>query len=155
MITKIKSKREFSAGGVVYRQLKTKNKKLKIEWLICKHSGYHKWVLPKGLVEKGESLEETALREVEEECGVKAKIIAKLKEPESYVYTMEGVRIFKRVDYFLMEYVSGKIKDHSWEMEAVAWLEFDQAYERLSFPGAKQALKNAQKILKEQKRQSR
>ncbi|PIX30866.1 NUDIX hydrolase, partial [Candidatus Berkelbacteria bacterium CG_4_8_14_3_um_filter_39_27] len=109
------SKSEFSAGGAVFRKRKTKNEKLKTEWLVCKHSGYHKWVLPKGLVEKGEGLEETAVREVGEECGIKAKIIAKIPEPEKYIYTMNNVKIFKMVNYFLMEYVSGDIVNHDFE----------------------------------------
>ena len=61
---------EISAGGVVYR--KTGDK---IEFILGKHSGYHKWVLPKGLVERGESQTEAAVREVEEEVGVKAQIV--------------------------------------------------------------------------------
>ena len=134
------AKREFSAGGVVYKRDK---------WLVCKHSGYHKWVLPKGVVEKGESLRETAVREVEEECGIKTKIIAKIKEPEKYVYTLEGVKVFKQVDYFLMEYVSGDIKDHDWEMEEVEWLEFDKARKRLNFPAARKVMDKAKKLREE------
>ena len=61
---------EVSAGGVVYRKLGDS-----CEFLIGKHSGYHKWVLPKGLVESGESYPETAEREVFEEVGVRAKVV--------------------------------------------------------------------------------
>ena len=134
-----KSKKEFSAGGVVYKGGK---------WLVCKHSGYHKWGLPKGLIEEGESLEETAVREVEEECGVKTKIIGKIPEPEKYVYVFDDVKVFKEVTYFLMEYVSGDVKDHDWEMEEVEWLEFDEAVERMDFPGAKDVLKKARELKK-------
>src|SRR3989304_7357914 len=82
-MTKSSFKREFSAGGVVYRNPQTPlrqhsgqaNSKFQIKWLIGKHSGYHKWVLPKGLIEKGEQGWETALREVEEEMGVKARLV--------------------------------------------------------------------------------
>ncbi|MEA3355311.1 MAG: NUDIX domain-containing protein [Patescibacteria group bacterium] len=138
-----KSKREFSAGGVVYLPAQAgKNDK----WLVCKHSGYHKWGFPKGLVEEGESLKDTALREVEEECGVKAKMIDKVSEPEKYVYVFNGVKVFKQVNYFLMEYVSGDIKNHDWEMEEVEWLEFDKAKKRLDFSGAKEVLDKAKKL---------
>ena len=116
-------------------------------WLVAKHSGYHKWVLPKGLVEPGEKLEQTAVREVEEEAGIKTKIIAKIPEPEKYIYTMNGVKIFKVVTYFLMEYVSGDIKNHDFEMEEVEWLEFDEAKKRLDFSGAKAVLEKAKKLL--------
>ena len=81
---------EVSAGGVVYR--KTQDK---LEFLIGKHSGYHKWVLPKGLVEKGESREEAAVREVEEEVGVVAKIteISPIKIIEYYYFAdLETIR---------------------------------------------------------------
>lgn len=114
---------------------------------MCKHSGYHKWVLPKGLVEEGEKLEETAVREVEEECGIKTRVLAKIPEPEKYIYTMNGVKIFKMVSYFLMEYVSGDIKNHDFEMEEIEWLPFDEARERLNFHGAKEVLDKARELL--------
>lgn len=75
---------EVSAGGVVYRTVpeisnqKFSNSQIKYEFLIGKHSGYHKWVLPKGLVERGESYTETAEREVEEEVGVVARVVGGL-----------------------------------------------------------------------------
>lgn len=70
-------KREFSAGCVVFKKPKTKNQKPKTLFLLGKHSGYHKWVLPKGLIEEGEKGWQTAVRETEEEMGVKCRIIEK------------------------------------------------------------------------------
>ncbi|MBU1323085.1 NUDIX domain-containing protein [Patescibacteria group bacterium] len=142
------SKREFSAGGVVY-----KKEDGQILWLVCKHSGYHKWVLPKGLVEEGEGLEETAVREVEEECGIKTKVVAKIPEPEKYIYTMNNVKIFKMVNYFLMEYVSGDIVNHDFEMEEVGWFKFEEAKEKLNFHGAKKVLEKARDLLIEKENQ--
>lgn len=49
------SRDEVSAGGVVYRRLGEK-----IEVLVCKDAGYHRWVLPKGLVAAGETYEQAA-----------------------------------------------------------------------------------------------
>jgi len=144
------AKREFSAGGVVY-----KKRKGGVGWLVCKHSGYHKWVFPKGLVEEGEKVRQTAVREVEEECGIKTRIVGKIPEPEKYIYAFEGTKIFKIVEYFLMEYVSGDIKDHDWEMEEVEWLEFEAARERLDFSGAKKVLDKAKKLLEEKEKQLR
>lgn len=150
-MAKKKSKREFSAGGVVYR----KREKGEIEWLICRHSGHHKWIFPKGLYEKGEKAEETALREVEEECGIKAKIVAKIKEPEKFVYQFKGTLIFKHVVYFLMEYVSGRTKDHDWEVEELAWLPYNQALKELEFKGTKKVLEAAKKLLEETEKQEK
>ena len=141
-------KREISAGGVVYRKLKVKSEKSKILWLVCKHSGYKKWVLPKGLINEGEMAEAAAVREVQEETGVKARIVAKIKPVEKYTYTLNGERVFKIVQYFLMEYVSGDVADHDWEMEEVEWLEFGEAYKRLDFSGQKRTLKLGEKMVK-------
>lgn len=137
-------KREFSAGGAVYKQDGDE-----VLWLVCQHSGYHKWVLPKGLIDTGEKAEETAMREVEEETGIKAKIIAKIPDPEKYIYAMNGVKIFKMVQYFLMEYVSGDIKNHDFEMEAVEWLPYEEALAKLNFHGAKKVLERAIRELNE------
>lgn len=145
-----KTKREFSAGGAVY-----KKDGAKILWLVCQHSGYHKWVLPKGLIDPGEKTEETAIREVEEECGIKTKIVAKIPEPEKYIYTMNGEKIFKLVQYFLMEYVTGDIANHDFEMEAVEWLTYDKALGRLNWHGAKEVLTKAKKLLEEKAKQPR
>jgi 8-oxo-dGTP pyrophosphatase MutT (NUDIX family) len=67
-------KREFSAGCVVF-----KKEKENLFFLLGKHSGYHKWVLAKGLIEKGEKGPQTAKRETKEELGVSVKL--KNKKP--------------------------------------------------------------------------
>src|SRR3990172_8585572 len=64
---------ETSAGGVVYRTRWLEDRK-EIEFLIVQHSGHHRWVLPKGWIEKGETKEKTAVREVREEAGVEAEV---------------------------------------------------------------------------------
>src|SRR5689334_14317844 len=110
----MKSRNELSAGGVVYRRVNDS-----LEVLICKAASYHKWVLPKGLIDKGESVEQAALREVKEEVGVTAHIVAPLGTPEKYIYSLHGMRIFKTVSYFLMEYDSGDETQHDHEMEEV------------------------------------
>ena len=135
-------RREISAGGAVYRKTDKK-----ILWLVCKHSGYKKWVLAKGRIDGQDTMKETAVREVEEETGVRAKIVGKVRPVEKYTYTLKGERIFKIVEYFLMEYVAGDTADHDWEMEEVEWLKFDEAYKRLDFPGQKQVLKRAQEMV--------
>lgn len=136
------SRIETSAGGVVYRK-----KKDAIEVLICKHSGYHKWVLPKGLIEKGEKPEETAIREVEEETGIRGRVVQEIGEPESYVYTFNGLKVFKKVHYYLMEYDRGSTKSHDFEMEEVEWMDIDEAIARMGFDGAKNVLRRAKELL--------
>lgn len=138
---------EHSAGGIVYRPLATRHAPRAILWLICKHSGYHKWVLPKGIVEAGEKPEEAAVREVEEETGVMAKILKKITPDVRYKYTKNGTLINKSVEFFLMEHVSGDIKNHNWEMEGVRWASKDEALKSLAFPTEQRVLRTAIKQL--------
>lgn len=138
------SRDEVSAGGVVYRRAENG-----IEVLICKDAGYHRWVLPKGWVNKGESHEQTAVREVREETGISARIVAALGDPEKYVFIARGVRVFKTVYYFLMEYESGTTADHDHEMEAVEWQPMDTAIDMMGYQGAKNVLLRAKTLLQE------
>jgi 8-oxo-dGTP pyrophosphatase MutT (NUDIX family) len=160
-------KQEYSAGGCVYRL--GEGKRL---WLLGVHSGYHKWVLPKGLIEAGETAPVTALREVEEEMGVKAKIIGKepifiekytyqadfkeetgsrrrvatYQENPSFAKASEGQRavVNKTVTFYLMEWVEGDPKNHDFEMEEAGWFGYEEALGKLSFEGEKAALRLAQ-----------
>ena len=146
---------EVSAGGVVYRRDGDK-----ILFLIGKHSGYHKWVLPKGLVEKGESQMEAAVREVEEEVGVVAKIVdmSPLKIIEYYYFADMGeiinknphtedtvrrvkkyqedgggkTRVHKQVLFYLME-MDHDLGSAGWEMEDRKWVTYDEGSKLLEF----------------------
>lgn len=96
-------KHEFSAGGIV---IKIINKTTYI--LLAQHSQHHGWVFPKGLIGdevENESREEAAVREVEEETGVEAKITAQLS-PTKYQYQYNSEERCKTVFYFIMEYIS-------------------------------------------------
>ena len=133
-------KREFSAGGIVLRQAQDKFSKNKWEVLLTKHSQNHHWGFPKGLIEEGQTIEETAIREVKEEGGVEAKILGRVGYSK-YIYTFEKEKIFKVVTYFLMTYISGDPKDHDFEMEDAGWFLPEEALKTLSFSQDKNLLK--------------
>ncbi|MBM3283528.1 NUDIX domain-containing protein [Candidatus Gottesmanbacteria bacterium] len=144
--------REFSAGGIVYKRkaLSGKQKDNDVVWLIAQHSQHKGWVFPKGLIgdsKKGESSEETAVREVKEETGVEANIVKKLKKPATYFYVWQGEKRFKTVYYFLMEYISGDIKNHDFEMSQVEWLPTVEVEKRLTYKSDKIAFKQALELL--------
>ncbi|MEH0153943.1 NUDIX hydrolase [Limibacter armeniacum] len=61
-----------------------------------------KWDLPKGHVEKGEKLEETAVREVEEECGISVELGEKLGETW-HTYVLKGRDVLKCTHWYSME----------------------------------------------------
>ena len=135
---------ETSAGGVVYKK---ENGQVFI--LLTQHSAHHGWGFPKGLVDSGEDRKTTALREVNEEGGVQAKIIADLPSAE-YFYKLEGETIKKKVFYFLMEYLSGDPEDHDWEMEAADWVPLEKVGDTLSFNSDKKIFQEAVKRLKQE-----
>ena len=137
---------EVSAGGVVYKKAGAKTL-----WLICKHSGYHRWAFPKGLIEAHEDKAAAALREVKEETGITARIITEISEPERYTYTFNDESVSKTVHYFLMKYESGDTADHDWEMEDVQWVCAEEAEKLLHFDGAKKTLKQAVALLSTRK----
>ena len=73
-----------------------------VEVLVTQHSKHKGWDFPKGHREIYESEEQTALREVEEETGIKAEIIEKVGKTQ-YFYYEEGSRVLKTVVFYLMK----------------------------------------------------
>ena len=90
------------------------------------------WTLPKGTPKRGESTEETALREVAEETGLQVRITAPLESIE-YSFVQSGTRIQKTVHYFLMVPVGGDLSRHDKEFDQVRWIDFDEAPTILTF----------------------
>lgn len=82
-----------AAGGLV--------KNNKNEYLFIKRLG--KWDLPKGKLEKGEVMKETAVREVEEECGVKVDVLGKKIKSTYHSYIMFDELIIKKTNWYEME----------------------------------------------------
>ena len=173
---------EVSAGGVVFRTVgKLRKPDVQsvrspdlIQFLVGKHSGYHKWVLPKGLVEQGESYMEAAVREVEEEVGVSARVVAispiktieydyfadlasklgvgaggEMTERRVKRYQEDGgdkVGVHKKVVFFLMA-LSYELPSHGWEMEARKWVSYEEGMRLLSFESEREVLESAMKDL--------
>lgn len=136
-------KTEFSAGGIVYKKAGKE-----IFWLVVQHSQHKGWIFPKGLIGdniEGETKDQTAVREVEEEGGVKAKIVLDQPFSTSYIYTFSGQKIFKTVYFYLMEYVSGDINDHDAEVSEVKWLNTKDVIKQLSFRADREMFERALK----------
>jgi 8-oxo-dGTP pyrophosphatase MutT (NUDIX family) len=138
-------RREFSAGGVVVRRLRG-------GWRLAaiRPAGKNNvWALPKGLIGRGESAADTAVREVQEETGVQAKLVEKLGDVR-YVYTWKGQRVFKVVSFFLFRYARGRLGDlpaaHRHEVAETAWLPLTDAPRLLSYGGEREMAERALQI---------
>lgn len=143
---------QTSAGGIVYKKIR--NSKFEIRnylWLICQHSQHKGWVFPKGLVgdkDLTESLETAALREVEEEGGVKTKIVNNKPIKTFYSYRFSDCLIKKTVYYFLMKYVSGNPSNHDWEMSEAKFVSKEEIEKTLTYSSDKHAFQEALDFLK-------
>ena len=116
-----------SAGGIVYRHGPGG-----LEIVVCGRDGDGVWGLPKGTPAPGESLEQTALREVTEETGLQVRIVRKVGVVE-YWFSREGVRYHKWVHHYLMEAIGGNTEDHDVEYDRVEWLPVEGALTTLTF----------------------
>ncbi len=90
------------------------------------------WTLPKGTPDRGETIEQTAIREVGEETGLEVRITGPLDKIE-YSFVQSGTRIHKTVHYFLMEPTGGDLSRHDREFDQVRWIPFDDAGSVLTF----------------------
>ncbi|MBI2405626.1 NUDIX domain-containing protein [Candidatus Microgenomates bacterium] len=133
--------RQFSAGGAVYREEGKAH-----EWLIIRPAGRDSWRLPKGIIDKGETSLEAAQREVQEEAGVETEVLGKIGQ-DKYFYRLGKDRFYKTVTYFLMRYLQEAKGPISFETEEVAWLPFEEAQTKLTFPGEKGILQKAHKMV--------
>jgi 8-oxo-dGTP pyrophosphatase MutT (NUDIX family) len=106
------------------------------------------WTLPKGTPDSGETVEETALREVGEETGLEVRILAPLPSIE-YEFVQDGTRIHKTVHYFLMEPTGGDLARHDHEFERVRWIAFDDAGALLSFATERDLVASAAERVRE------
>lgn len=139
------TKREISAGGVVYRRDGEE-----IEIVLASRRtrrGELAWGLAKGGIEDDESPEEAAVREVREETGLLAEIEDSLGETR-YFYVWEDVRIRKTVHFFLMRHTGGNIDDRDDEMEEIRWFPLERALKRAAYRGERDVLVRAAEILR-------
>ncbi len=138
-------KKETSAGGIVYKRGE------KVLWLITQHSQHKGWVFPKGLIGDSvanELMETAALREVEEEGGIKAKIVNPVPASVTYSYMWKELQVDKTVHYFLMEYISGDPSNHDWEMSDAKFVTEEEVKKTLTFPSDQEAFEKILKLFK-------
>ncbi len=130
-----------SAGGIVYRRRPSG-----IEVAICGRDSDGVWGLPKGTPSPGESLEQTAIREVTEETGLEVRIVDKVGVVQ-YWFSRDGVRYHKWVHHYLMEAVGGSTAGHDVEYDRVEWYPLEAALKMLSFKNEADMVARAREMI--------
>jgi 8-oxo-dGTP pyrophosphatase MutT (NUDIX family) len=141
--------RELSAGGLVYRRSRGR-------WVVCLGARQRSadaplvWSIPKGHVEDGESMAETARREVAEETGLVGDVEETLGDV-SYWYARRNdgrpVRVWKRVRFFLIRYRSGRFAERDDELDAVRWFPIEDAEQAVSYASERALVRRASELL--------
>lgn len=117
--------KEVSAGGVVFRG----------DEVLLIQDAFGRATFPKGLLEPGETAEEAALREIEEETGIRGVLRAELGTT-SYIYRAASRgKINKLVHYYLVEAVSGQLTPQLEEIASAQWVKISRAGEILRDQG--------------------
>lgn len=144
---KLRTVRETSAGGLVISDLE-----LPIDDLCAAligrvdRRGRMMWSLPKGHIETGETAEQTAIREVEEETGIQGTVVAPLGKID-YWFVSEGRRIHKTVHHYLLRCVGGELSDEDYEVSEVAWVPLHELPRRLTYSDERRLARMARGVI--------
>ena len=131
-------KLEKSCGAVVYKNSE-KGLLFLIEHMIQGHTS-----IPKGHVENNETEEETALREIKEETNLEVKLDTNFRHTISY---SPAPNIMKDVIFFVAESTSEKLINQECEVTSLEWMDYQTAYEALTFDSDKETLRLAKEYL--------
>lgn len=104
------------------------------------------WSLPKGHLEAGETAEQAAIREVQEETGIRGRILAPLGAIDFW-FVADGRRIHKTVHHFLLESTGGQISDDDPEVVEVEWVNLEDIRGRLAYPDERRLLDQVPRLL--------
>ena len=111
-----------------------------------------RWSLAKGTPDQGETLEETALREVREETGLEVKLETSIGSIDYWFAGRDGeARYHKTVHFYLMVPVGGHPDHHDPEFDVVQWFPFDEALKALNYPNEVGVLRQAAQLINQHK----
>jgi len=153
---KIKTIRELSSGGVVLDPICEDARIILISRRKAKTSQSSKtdrlnsekvWCLPKGKIEKSEDSKQAALREVNEETGIKTEIIEKIDKINYWYFKEKGVRCYKTVYFYMMKVIGGKIDACNHEVVDVKWYKIDKALTIMSYDSEKDMVRKVKQKL--------
>jgi 8-oxo-dGTP pyrophosphatase MutT (NUDIX family) len=142
-VAALRSARATSAGGVVHRSVDGRTQ------IVLGHRREPPlWALPKGTPHAGETLDETAIREVGEETGLVVTIEAPIRSV-SYVFVRGRTRFHKTVHFYLMHAIGGDVSRHDREFDEVGWLDLDEALELMTHATERALVEEAVELIAE------
>jgi 8-oxo-dGTP pyrophosphatase MutT (NUDIX family) len=104
------------------------------------------WALPKGTPQPGETVEQVAVREVQEETGLQVRLITYIGSI-SYSFVREQIRYHKQVRHFLLEAIGGDTTLHDHEYDLVEWFSIHEACRRLTYQNEVNILYQAEELV--------
>ena len=136
---------EVSAGGLVIDFSGTRG--LLIGRIDHKDASRERllWSLPKGHIEAGETPEQAAIREVQEETGITSEITKSIGVIDFW-FMAGGKRIHKTVHHFIFKEVSGELTPQITEVDEVSWFPLSEIVERLAYPDEKKLIAKSGEI---------
>ncbi len=144
-MAEMKVERQVSAGGVIYRHIEGR-----LEVALIRVGPHHRWQLPKGTLDAGETPEQAAVREVREETGLSGRMLDPLETIEYWYAGGKGrdrVRYHKFVHFYLLEFQSGETSGHDHEVEEARWVDVDIAHDMLTFETERKVLDKAEQAI--------
>lgn len=149
--------RAYSAGGVVFRLAPAPAHAdlyapaeaadyTPVDVALVGRSQQGLWTLPKGTPCTGETIEQVATREVQEETGLEVHLISYIGSI-SYSFVRNQIRYYKQVRHFLFEATGGDIALHDAEYDRVAWFPLPEAYRRISYANEANIISQAEGIV--------
>jgi len=119
---------EVSAGGIVFKQ----DPELQFLMIL---DGYGRWTFPKGGVEEGETPAQAAVREIEEETGIRGTVAGELGETRYIYHHPRKGRVHKTVAFYLVRHEGGRLRPQSAEIAAAEWVTPGEAVRRADYDG--------------------
>ena len=164
--------RAYSAGGVVFRLaslcsadiaftvdsddtgqadaylegMQSEQKMMEVALVGRSHAGI--WALPKGTPQQGETIEQVAVREAQEETGLQVQLIGYIGSI-SYSFVREQIRYHKQVRHFLLEAIGGDVAFHDHEYDLAQWFPLHEACRRLTYQNEVHILYQAEEMLQQ------
>jgi len=137
------ARREFSAGGVIFKKVKGS-----IKIAITARNNSSVWCLPKGKIEPRETPQHAAARELMEETGLEGEAVCKIGNITYRFFSeWDHANVYKLVQFYLFRCIRGSIRNHDNEVDRVKWFTPEEALKVMTYPSERGIVRKAKRRL--------